>query len=113
VTPARIAELLAAADIVVLTSAVEGMPFIVLEALAAGCPVAATNVGDIKIAVHDGVNGVLSPTSDPLRLAERIAVVLTKSNLQPRELIAKTFAEGTFTRQAMVRAYVDMLRDLA
>ena len=37
----------AAADLLVLTSTVEGMPLVVLEALSMGCPVASTRVGNV------------------------------------------------------------------
>lgn len=49
-----------AADLLVLTSSVEGMPLVVLEALACGCPVAATDVGDVAQVIRPGVNGILA-----------------------------------------------------
>jgi glycosyltransferase involved in cell wall biosynthesis len=61
--PGEIAELLQAADLFVLSSAYEGMPIAVLEALAVGVPVVATDVGEIRSVVRDGVNGFLAPRS--------------------------------------------------
>ncbi len=57
--PLRIADWLRSADLYALTSAYEGMPMAVLEALGSGLPVVATDVGEVRRVVHDGVNGRL------------------------------------------------------
>ena len=108
----EVAELLAAADILVLTSAVEGLPLIVLEALAAGCPVAATDVGDISSVVVDGVDGVLVPAATPWELAQRITDALTNGIGRPsnRAAISKRFAAGPHTLGAMTASYARLLR---
>ena len=59
----------AAADVLVLPSATEGLPFTVLEAMATGCPVIATNVGDLATLIEHGVNGFLVPADRPSELA--------------------------------------------
>jgi glycosyltransferase involved in cell wall biosynthesis len=58
--PSAIARLLRACDLFVLSSAYEGMPIAVLEALASGVPVVSTNVGEVRLVVRDGVSGMLS-----------------------------------------------------
>ena len=57
-------EIYAASDLLVLPSSVEGMPLVVLEALAMGCPVVATRVGDLGRVIVDGYNGYLVPSND-------------------------------------------------
>ncbi|MET8144506.1 glycosyltransferase [Sphaerisporangium sp. NPDC005288] len=52
--------LAAAADLVVLSSAHEALPVVVMEALAAGVPVVSTEVGGIAELVHTGRNGILT-----------------------------------------------------
>src|ERR1019366_1943619 len=63
--PLEIAEILRAADLYVLCSAYEGMPIAMLEALATGLPVVSTDVGEVRLVVHDGVNGQICPAHDP------------------------------------------------
>jgi glycosyltransferase involved in cell wall biosynthesis len=58
--PAAIMRLLQACDLFVLSSAYEGMPIAVLEALATGVPVVSTNVGEVGLVVRNGVSGMLS-----------------------------------------------------
>jgi glycosyltransferase involved in cell wall biosynthesis len=65
-------------DVFVLPSLFgEGLPMVVLEALAAGVPVVATRVEGIPFAVRDGQEGVLVPAGDAQSLAEGLKQVLT------------------------------------
>ncbi len=64
-----------AADLVTLPSYMEGCPNVVLEALACGRPVVATNVGGIPEIMSDEC-GRLVPPRDPVALAEALASVL-------------------------------------
>lgn len=65
----------AACDAVVLTSANEGTPVTLIEALAAGRPVVATNVGGVADVVEDGVSGLLVRPRDTHAIAERLALL--------------------------------------
>ena len=62
--------LLSAADGFVLSSAWEGMPNVVMEALAAGVPVVATRVGGVPELVESGRSGFVVPPRDPGALSE-------------------------------------------
>jgi glycosyltransferase involved in cell wall biosynthesis len=66
---------MAAADLVTLPSYMEGCPNVVLEALACGRPVVATNVGGIP-EIMGGECGRLVPPRDPATLAQALASVL-------------------------------------
>ena len=76
--PSKIAGLLQASDLFLLTSAYEGMPIAVLEALAAGLPVVSTDVGEIRLVLEDGVNGAISRARAPEAIAEAIVSALSK-----------------------------------
>ena len=75
----HIAELLSVSDVCVLSSRAEGFPNAVLEYMAAGCPVVATDVGGIAEAVVDGESGYLVPVGDAEQMASRIISLLHDS----------------------------------
>jgi glycosyltransferase involved in cell wall biosynthesis len=77
--PAEIAEILRAADLYVLSSAYEGMPIAMLEALATGLPVASTDVGEVRLVVKDGVNGRISADRSVESFAKAIMDALDAS----------------------------------
>lgn len=72
----------AAADVFCLPSWWEAMPLSVLEAMAAGLPVVATDVGDVGRAVVDGVTGYVVPVRSPGKLADALEAVLTDRDLR-------------------------------
>ncbi len=74
-------DLLAQADIFVLASRWEGLPRVILEAMRAGLPVVATDVGGVSEMVDDGVTGFLTPPGDLVRLRERIQVLIDSAEL--------------------------------
>jgi glycosyltransferase involved in cell wall biosynthesis len=65
----------AVCDAVVLTSANEGTPVTIIEALAAGRPVVATNVGGVRDVVDEGVSGFLVRSGDTHAIAERLEML--------------------------------------
>ena len=66
----RVLELFRAADASILSSSWENFPHTVVEALAVGTPVLATNAGGVAEVVHDGENGLLVPIGDVTALAD-------------------------------------------
>ena len=69
------ANLLAGADVMLLPSYAEGLPYSLLEAMAAGVPVLATPVGAIPDVVCHGTHGYLVPVRDGKSLAEALALL--------------------------------------
>lgn len=67
---------LADAAFLVHTSDAEGCPNVVMEAMAAGRPVVATDAGDVPYLVEDGISGFVVRRGDDDALADRIATLL-------------------------------------
>lgn len=62
-------ELLAQAGVYVQCSRYEGLPLSIIEAMCAGLPIVATDVGGVRELVEDGVNGYLVPAGDQAALS--------------------------------------------
>jgi glycosyltransferase involved in cell wall biosynthesis len=71
-------------DIFVLPSLSEGLPNVLLEAMAASRPVVATRVGGIKDVLVDGVNGLLVPPADSKSLASAVLRLASDAELRGR-----------------------------
>ncbi|MBI5788300.1 MAG: glycosyltransferase [Candidatus Schekmanbacteria bacterium] len=76
-----VAELLAVMDIFVLPSLGEGMSNALLEAMAAGLPCVATNVGGNPEVVQDGVTGFIVPPKEPDKIAEAVCRLLADKQM--------------------------------
>ncbi len=102
-------ELLAAADVAVLSSRDEGLGTTLLDAMQAGVPIVATAAGGVREVVRDGLDGLLVPVGDGAALGASMARVLSD-----RELGAALVASGRErvkafsierTAEAMLRQY--------
>jgi glycosyltransferase involved in cell wall biosynthesis len=79
-----VGEFYSAFDAVALTSANEGTPVTVIEALASGLPVVATDVGGVSDVVDDGGSGFLVPAGDVGAIAERLERLAADGQLRTR-----------------------------
>jgi glycosyltransferase involved in cell wall biosynthesis len=73
---------LAAADIFALTSRSEGLPFVVLEAMAAGVPTVASRVDGIEGTVRDGLDGLLVLPTDLRAFADALDKLIASASLR-------------------------------
>lgn len=102
-----------AATVVTLTSRFEGLPRVLVEALAAGVPVVAMSVDGVSEVIKDGKNGFLVPPDDVVGLAGHVAEILGDGALRSR-LSASTGEDlEEFGRDAMVRKQEELYRELA
>ena len=92
---------LRACDVFVLNSTYEGFPHVLLEALAAGLPVVATDVGGSGEIVQDGLNGCLVPPRDPQALRRAIRGILDNSEARSRLAKNGLATLSRFTPQVM------------
>jgi glycosyltransferase involved in cell wall biosynthesis len=109
-----VAQLINAFDIFVLPSLNEGMGRVLVEAMAMGKPIVASDIGGIPDLVKDGTNGILFPPRDVHAMAEAIMKLLLD-----RELARKMGKEGERTSlnydtgvmvKNIERLYEDVLR---
>lgn len=104
-------ELLSAFDIFVLPSRKEGMPLALIEAMAAGVPVVATNVGGMPEVITHGRTGLIVPPEEPDRLAEAILTIANDPVLQARFGEAgKSHVNRSFTFDIMFTQTMDLYR---
>ena len=96
----------AVSDAVVLTSASEGTPATIIEALAAGRPVVATDVGGVSDVVDEGETGFLVPAGDTDALAAQLA--LLASDPECRETMGRLGRERALHRYAVERLVDDV-----
>jgi glycosyltransferase involved in cell wall biosynthesis len=102
-----------AATVVTLTSHFEGLPRVVVEALAAGVPVVAMAVDGVPEVVRDGENGFLLAPDDVAGVAERVAEILADGELRSRLSAGAASGLEEFGREAMVRHQEELYRELA
>jgi glycosyltransferase involved in cell wall biosynthesis len=96
----------AALDVVVLPSLWEGLPFVVLEALAAARPLVATAVGGVPAIVHDRVTGRLVPPGDDLALATAILHLLScPEDARAMAESGRALVERDYSLTTMARKY--------
>jgi glycosyltransferase involved in cell wall biosynthesis len=99
------AAVLAAADVVLLTSRAEGTPNVLLEAQMLGVPVVATRVGGVGDAVNDGHTGILCEANDAAGLRDAVLRLLGDDALRARLGAAgPAWIARRFSVEAMVDA---------
>ncbi len=106
------AEAYRAGQVVLLTSISEGFPFAVLEAMACGRPVVATDVGGVAEAV--GQAGILVPPRNPVAVAEATIELLRQPGL--RHTLGRQARERVishFTLSRCVSSYREIYQDVA
>ncbi|MDP3741434.1 MAG: glycosyltransferase family 4 protein [bacterium] len=104
------AKLLPTFDIYVCSSAKEGFPYSILEAMAAGVPIVSTAVGGIPEAVEDGKDGLLVPPGSPQNLAEAIIKIIKNPELAAN--LARNAAKKVqdFSLEQMLKKTISLYR---
>jgi glycosyltransferase involved in cell wall biosynthesis len=110
----EIPSLLAAADVMLMTSLSEAHSVSLLEGMAARLPIVATNVGGIPETVADGVSGLLAPAGCPEEIAACLVRLLNDADM--RSAMGQAGHErvrAKFLRSDMHRRYLEIYRQLA
>jgi glycosyltransferase involved in cell wall biosynthesis len=92
------------ATIYVLPSIYEGLPTVLLEAMACGLPIVATNIGGNRDIISSNVNGLLVPPSSPKEMAQMITLLWADESLRKR-------LGGSATETILKKYTWDMITD--
>ncbi|MCX7603203.1 MAG: glycosyltransferase [Bryobacteraceae bacterium] len=105
---------MAAAEVVVVPSRLDGMPLIVFEAQALEKPLVASSVGSIPEVIEDGVTGVLCEPGNPAAFAEAVCRLLESESLRLRMgRAARSYALREHSRDRMLERYFRLFEELA
>ena len=100
---------LAAADVFIQPSLSEGLPLALLEAMFAGCPIVATDVGQVRVALANGDAGILVEPGNSHSLAAGLDRLLSDPS-EARRLgnVAAVRAAGEYDLSRMVHRYAGL-----
>jgi glycosyltransferase involved in cell wall biosynthesis len=101
------------ADFFVLPTLVDTAPLVLLEAMRAGLPIVATNVGAIPEILGDGINGFICERGNPLSLAEKILHLIEHPDL--REQMSRNGLERfkkLFTSEKFAGRMIDVFESV-
>jgi glycosyltransferase involved in cell wall biosynthesis len=108
---AEVLDLFERSDALILTSAFEGLPVCLLEAMGRGCvPVVADVRSGIPELIEDGVNGFRVPVGDTAAFAERLARLAGDPELRRRLSLRafRTVTERGYDAGRMAERYIDL-----
>jgi glycosyltransferase involved in cell wall biosynthesis len=105
----NIPEIMRNLDLFILPSLREGISNTILEAMASGLPVVATNVGGNPELMRDGETGLLVPPADPIAIANAVRLYLENPQKQRNHGMAgRRIVEKQFSLGAMVDGYLSV-----
>ena len=106
--------LLKGLDVFVLPSRLEGIPRCLMEAMAAGVPVIASDIPGCNDLVIDHETGILFPVNDAQALAEKVRELAVNHALRGSlAKAAREFVEQNFSATRMAREYESLYLSLA
>lgn len=107
-------DLLLAADVFVTASLEESQPAPILRAMAAGCPIVATDIPAHRELISHEQEGLLVPVEDPAALATAIERIFTESDLAGQLAeAARAKVAREYPVSAMVEAHLALFEELA
>lgn len=110
--PQGLVDLYRAADAFVLTSLLEGFSSALLEAMAAGLPIIATNVSGIRDVIQSGENGLLIPSGDEAAFARAMSEVSESASLREKLTEGARASAEPYTWPRVTAAYGTLYHEL-
>ena len=113
VSPETIQNFYQMADIFTLPSYTEGLPLVVVEAMACGLPVVVSKVGGIPELVKDGINGFLVPPKDRFSLTKKLEILVNNEELRQKfGLKALETVDDEFNIEKKVEKMIEIYKEL-
>jgi glycosyltransferase involved in cell wall biosynthesis len=107
-----VSEILNNLQLLLLPSYSEGLPNVIIEALACATPVLATSVGSIPSVIKDGETGFLLESNEPALLGARIIELLNKPDLLKRaSQIALKFVNENYSFETVSKTWSDLFEE--
>jgi glycosyltransferase involved in cell wall biosynthesis len=104
-----IAQILVAADLLALTSDKEGLPIVILEAMAMRCPIVSTRVGEIPKVLRDGQDAWIVPPNDVAALTAAMREALAHPEVaKARAASAHAQFVSHYSRNSMGARYLEV-----
>lgn len=114
-TSDTVKEIMGNCDCVVLPSYREGLPRVMLEALAMAKPIITTDAPGCKDTIEDGKNGFCVPVQNAELLAQAILKIyaLSEEERQKMGMVGRQMAENLFSQEVIVEQYITLLKKYA
>jgi glycosyltransferase involved in cell wall biosynthesis len=114
VSSAEVVEALRTSDVLLHASLEEGLPTVLLEAMASGLPIVATDCGGVSEAFNDGAEGFLVPPREPEALAEALVRLWEDPEMRSRMGRAgRATVRARFTLVRQLNEFQVLYRELA
>jgi len=105
-------DVIPAFDLFLMTSRYEGFPYVLLEALAAGCAIVSTRVGGVVDCVLDGENGAVVDSLDPEPISRAVLDIVNDSQLLLRMRAESRARAALFSIDRMLDRTAELYRSL-
>ena len=103
------------ADGLISASTIEGLPYVICEAMLSGCPVLASEISDNKIILGDNdKRGILCDPYSEESICKGLEKLVYSDEYKIREISinARAYAEEHFTNKNFIRKYLNLIEDL-
>jgi glycosyltransferase involved in cell wall biosynthesis len=110
--PDRLIDIYQSADIFAFPSLSEGFALAVLEAMAAGTPVVASNAPGLRDLVSDGIDGLLFSPAQPEAMAKAIFEVMSDRSLRERIVAGGLEKAGNYDWKVICDQYLNLYRKM-
>ena len=105
-------DVIPAFDVFLMTSRYEGFPYVLLEALSAGCAIVTTRVGGVADCVVEGVNGSIVDALEPDPIARAVLAIVNDPDLLRRMRAEARARAALFSIDRMLDRTADLYRTL-